>query len=503
MKLSEEKYRLVVESTYDAIVISQDGALKYANPSAVNLSGYSQQALVQLPFIDLIHPDDRKSVMEHHQKRISGQEAPEQLTFRIIDREGSIKWVENHGILIEWEGRPAVLGVLRDITRPRKLEEQLIQSQRLQAVGTLADGIVQDFNNMLHAISGLTQLLLLDKQPDDPESRRLKEIEHTAEKAGDLVRQILTFSRWIESDLTPVQLNDEIDHCIGILERTLPEQICIELELAEDLEHVHADQAQIEQVLMNLATNAVDAMPDGGKLRFKTRNVTLDREFCDAHLGARAGEHVRLTITDTGSGMDRETLYRIFEPFFTTRQAGEGNGLGLAMVYGIIKNHCGYIHCESEPGRGTEFNTYLPVVPCATDTPSVTADDKDKLPYGNETILLVDDDQTVRDIGREMLELFGYTVITADCGEIAITTLTGHIGHIDLVILDVNMPGMGGLGCLKHILEQNPAMRVIMSSGYSPDGAVQKSLRAGACGFIGRPYRLSEMLRKVREVLDI
>lgn len=503
MNLSEEKYRLVVESTYDAIVIVQDGVLKYANPSAVNLSGYSLKTLERMPFVELIHPDDRALVVEHHQKRLRGESAPSHYTFRIIDREGATRWVENRGILFEWEGQPASLSVLRDITRTRLLEEQLIQAQRLQAVGTLADGIAHDFDNMLHAISGLTQLLLLDKQPDDPETRRLREIEHSARKAGDLVRQILTFSRRIESNLIPTRLNDEIDHAVGILERTLPEKICMELELAENLESINADQEQIEQVLMNLAINAGHAMPDGGKLTFKTKSVLLDQDFCEANLGARPGAYVCVSISDTGCGMDRDTLNQIFEPFFTTRQPDEGIGMGLAMVYGIIKNHGGYIKCDSEPGQGTVFEIFIPIIQNKADDPSVTADNKAALPCGNESILLVDDDPTVRAIGREMLEMFGYTVITADCGEIAITTLNGHIGHIDLVILDVNMPGMGGVNCLKHMLEENPAMRVIMASGFSPDGSVRKSLREGACGFIGKPYRIPEMLRKVREVLDI
>lgn len=493
----------MVESTYDAIVILQDGGIKYANPSAIAITGYSRQKLSRLPFTELIHPDDRELVYDRHRKRLSGETVPNHYSFRIIDKNGIIKWVENYGVLIEWDGRPAVLNVLRDITQTRKLEEQLIQVQRLQMAGTLAGGIAHDFNNMLHAISGHTQLLLLDRHPDDPETERLKDIEQAAGEAGDLVRQILTFSRRIKSNLNPIQLNSTINHAGRILEQTLPKKIFIAMQLAENLERINADQAQIEQVLMNLAVNASQAMPDGGSLRFETKNVILNRGFCDAHLGARPGEYVRLGITDTGVGMDRETLNRIFEPFFTTWQAGDGSGLGLAMVYGIIKNHQGYITCESEPGQGTSFEIYFPVLQNKPADHAVTLDDKSELPHGNESILLVDDDQTVRDIGREMLELFGYTVVTADCGENAITTLTGHVGHIDLVILDVNMPGMGGIGCLKHILEKHPAMRVIVASGYSPDGAVRKSLRAGACGFISKPYRFSEMLPKVREVLDI
>jgi CheY-like chemotaxis protein len=249
--------------------------------------------------------------------------------------------------------------------------------------------------------------------------------------------------------------------------------------------------------------NAAGAMPDSGRLTFRTCGVDLDQAFCDAHLGARPGTYVKLSIADTGSGMSRETLNRMFEPFFTTRPSDQGGGLGLAMVYGIVKNHRGYITCESAPGQGTVFDLYFPVTPMQRSQQPVTETDKPKLPHGSETILLVDDDNNALEIGREMLERFGYSVITADSGEIAMTTLAGHVGNIELVILDVDMPGMGGIVCLKNMLNRDPAMRVVMASGYSPDGAVRKSIQSGACGFIAKPFQVSEMMHKVREALDI
>jgi CheY-like chemotaxis protein len=279
--------------------------------------------------------------------------------------------------------------------------------------------------------------------------------------------------------------------------------IAIELHLEDHLNVIRADPAQLEQVIMNLGVNARDAMPDSGKLVFETENLTLDQEYCKAHLGARPGRYVLLSISDTGQGMDRETLEHIFEPFFTTKGVGSGTGLGLAMVYGIIKGHGGYIMCYSEPGEGTTFKIYLPVMegdPARNETePNRNA----AVPEGgSETILLVDDEEILRDIGKDILEKFGYTVLLAADGESALELYRENPEDISLVILDIVMPGMGGKECLEEILKVNPQAKVVMASGYSINGRVKEVLDGGARAFIKKPYELKRMLGEVRKVLD-
>jgi PAS domain S-box-containing protein len=499
---SDDTYRIILESIPDAIIVVQEGVVTYANPGAVRLTGYNQETLLQMPFQELVHTGNKKLHAGSRQQDIRLESASGQPTFRLIDPTGNLRWVENRRVSITWENKPADLNILRDITLTRNLAQQLIQAQKMHAVGILAAGIGRDFNNLLNVISGHTQLMMLDRHPDDPEIKRLKEIELAAAKAGDLIRQIMTFSPKSESQLSPVQLNDAVQRFTGRLKPDLP-HIEIECRLETGLESIRADQSQIEQMLMHLALNAGTAMPDGGRLRFSTAQRTLDPDFCETHLGARPGTYIQLTISDNGTGMNQETLQRMFEPFYTTGKPKQASGLGLAVVYGIVKNHCGYITCESTPGKGSVFEVYFPLSVCPAEEAPITEKEKPNLPHGSETVLLVDDDNHALEIGREILERFGYSVITADCGEMAMTALAGYVGSIDLVILDVSMPGMGGLGCLKELLSKEPAMRIIMAGGYSPDGAVRKSLESGACGYVAKPFQVYEMINKVREALDI
>jgi two-component system cell cycle sensor histidine kinase/response regulator CckA len=273
--------------------------------------------------------------------------------------------VDINVVIIEWTGQPASLNFLRDTTARRQLETALMHAQKMGAVGTLAGGWAHDFNNLLQGIQGYTELLLLDKPAGDNDYTELQEISKAAGRGAELTRQLLTFSRKVESRLRPVNLNREVLNVTQLLRRTIPKMIRIELRLAPELRQVNADANQIEQVLMNLAVNANDAMPGGGRFAIETANVTLDEKYCMMHEGARPGEHVLLSVTDTGCGMDKETLEHIFEPFYTTKGVGKGTGLGLAMVYGIVKNHWGYITCSSKLGTGTPFKIYLPATAVA------------------------------------------------------------------------------------------------------------------------------------------
>ena len=390
-----------------------------------------------------------------------------------------------------------------DVTETRALEAQLLQAQKMESIGTLAGGIAHDFNNIMQAISGYTQLLLWDRGPEDPDIDNLRAIEKAADRASKLTRQLLTFGRKVPSALKPVNLNAEIEGVSKILERTIPKMIRIERHLATDLDMVNADRSQIEQILMNLSINASNAMPDGGRLVFETCNVHLDREYGLSHLEACEGPHVLLSISDTGYGMDAETRRRIFEPFFTTRDIGQGSGLGLAMVYGIIKNHNGHILCYSEPGQGACFKIYIPAIRRPQQLrPADEAIADPALPSGTETILVVDDEAVILDLAETILSRFGYRVFRAENGEQALTILAERAGQVDLVILDLNMPGMGGHNCLEALAARYPDLPVLIASGYSPNGSVRDTLSSGAAGFIGKPYQLKEMLKVVRDIID-
>lgn len=276
--------------------------------------------------------------------------------------------------------------------------------------------------------------------------------------------------------------------------------IDIELILEDDLKNINADPIQMEQILMNLGVNSRDAMPDGGRLIFETKNVVLDEEYFKTDPAAMPGEYVMLSIADTGWGMDEETMERIYEPFFTTKEVGKGTGLGLAMVYGIVESHGGYITSYSKPDEGTNFRIYFPV-PKADIEMRASEKKEEEMQGGSETILLVDDEETVLDIAKSMLEHFGYTAITAESGEDAIEIFKKSNPYPDLVILDVGMPGMGGYKCLKELLKIYPEIKVIIASGYPENGKVEKTVESGAAGFIAKPYRLTDMLKKVREIL--
>ncbi len=392
---------------------------------------------------------------------------------------------------------------LKDITESKRIEAQLQQAQKMEAIGTLAGGIAHDFNNILQAISGYMELLIARKSKDDPDRRYLDPISKAVVRASELVQRLLVFSRRVESKLRPVDLNAEVVQVQKLLASMLPKMIDMELDLADDLKTVFADSVQIEQILMNLGVNAHDAMPEGGKLVFKTRAVTLDAQFCNTHLGARQGDYIRLTVQDTGCGIDKETMEHIFEPFYTTKEVGKGTGLGLAMVYGIVKNHGGYIDCTSVPGKGAAFDIYFPVSDKADKSWLEPLEGEKAVLGRGEIILLVDDEKSLLDLGRDMLEESGYVSLVAESGEDAIDIYKREKARIDLVILDLAMPGMGGYRCFEELRALDPGLKVVVTSGYaSGNGDPEKTLESSGTAFVHKPYRLADMLKTVRGLLD-
>ena len=501
LRASEEKYRQVVENAHDAIFIAQDGFIKFPNPRLAIISGYSQEELTRKPFLEFVHPDDRELVAQTHQKRMQGEKVPSTYSFRAVNKSGNTLWVELSSVFLSWEGKPASLNFLRDITVEKTLESQLFHAQKMEAVGTLAGGIAHDFNNLLQAVQGYAELLLMPKGEGEPGYRELQEISRAAKRGGELTRQLLTFSRKVESKLQPADLNRIVEDVRLLLERTIPKMIRIELHLTGNLHHVNADASQVEQILMNLAVNARDAMPDGGTLRIETKNVFLGEDDRRSQPELTPGEYVLLAVADTGQGMDKSTLENIFDPFFTTKEVGKGTGLGLAMVYGIVKSHHGHITCVSKPGEGTAFEIYLPAVEYAERATTIVTG-TEVLPGGHETVLLVDDDDPLRDLGVQILEAYGYTVLSAPDGESALQVYQECRDRIDLVVLDLMMPGMGGALCLQKLLEINPTAKVIIASGYSANGETEKATESGAKAFIQKPYDVQQMLQVVREVID-
>jgi len=507
LQKSEKKYRLLVENVNEAILVAQDKMLRFFNAKASEIIDLQESNSTLQHMLEMIHPDDRGKMLEHQAQTLRGDMPPPALPLRIVSRDGDTRWLEVKAVSIEWESSPATLNLISDITQRKKAEEEQRQfeslrrhSQKMEAVGTLAGGIAHEFNNLLQVVKGYAQLLLLDRDHKEPDHKRLQEVVRAASRGGELTQQLLTFSRSVESERRPVDLNREVKQVKKLLDRTFPKTINIELRLSDDLKMLNADPNQIQQSILNMAVNAKDAMPEGGKLVIETKLVRLDGEFCNNHPEAEPGDYAILKIMDTGHGMDKETLERVFEPFYTTKGLANHSGLGLAMIEGIVKSHNGFILSDSKPRMGTIFQIYLPATESMQET---TEKALVEIPKGGaETILLVDDEDSIRELGKEMLSKSGYSVFLAADGESALKVYQNSRERIDLIILDLIMPGMGGEKCLEELLEVNPQARVIVASGHLPDQQTTKVIEAKTSDFIRKPYNVKEMLKTVREVLD-
>lgn len=423
-----------------------------------------------------------------------------QVEEQVFDQ-GGVKWFETFKtpILDEQGHVVGTTGFARDITEQKGLQRQLLQAQKMEAIGTLAGGIAHDFNNLLQVTLGYSDLLLSEKSKADPDYAELQKIHQAALSGAELVKNLLMFSRKSDPEPVAMDLNKKIQHVEKLLHRTIPKMIDIRLDLASGLARINADSAQIEQTLMNLAVNAKDAIGEQGSLTIRTDNVTLDEEYCRFNIEAKPGEYVLLSVSDTGHGMDTETLRHVFEPFYTSKELGRGTGLGLAMVYGIVKQHGGHIECSSEVGEGATFKLYFPALPSIGEP---AFERPDILPAsGSETVLLVDDEDLVRELGQRILMRSGYTVLMATNGEEALEIYGREKEHITLVILDLIMPAMGGKDCLKKLLEIDPEAKVLVASGYSPDASTEECLDRGAKGFVAKPFRVKELLQQVRTAL--
>ncbi|MCX5813274.1 MAG: response regulator [Proteobacteria bacterium] len=386
--------------------------------------------------------------------------------------------------------------IAEDITERKRLESQFIQSQKMEAVGTLAGGIAHDFNNLLMGIQGYASLVLYSMEPNHPHYDKLKSIEDLVRNGADLTRQLLGFARGGKYEVKQVDLNEVIHKTSTMFGRT-KKDITVHYKKARDIYIVEVDHGQIEQVMFNLYVNAWQSMPAGGDLYIETKNITLDEGYVKPYT-VKPGEYVKVSVTDTGPGMDERTRERIFEPFFTTKEMGRGSGLGLASIYGIIKNHLGFINVYSEKGHGTTFNVYLPALVKEVERNKKSV----RAIKGSENILIVDDEAAVISVCRELLETLGYKVITASSGEDAVEIYRSKKEEIDIVILDMIMPDIGGGEAFALMKIINPYVKVILSSGYSLNGQAAGIMKQGCKSFIQKPFSIDELSKKVREVLD-
>jgi len=498
---AEQRYRTFFEQSPDAVVIiDPETTLPIEfNDNVLHLLGYSRKEFSKLKIRNYEAVESPEEIKQHIEESFA--RGREQFETKMRTKDGRIIDVLESIQVIELFGKRVCHNIFRDITEQKNLEAQLLQSQKMEAIGTLAGGVAHDFNNLLQAVQGYAELLQSGRNEDDPDYRDLQQIYSAACRASQLTRQLLTFGRKVKSNKQPVDLNHEVRTARDLMDRTIPKMIEIELQLEEDLKRINADPVQIEQILLNLAVNAMDSMPEGGKLTIATHNTHLDEEYCKSHVGSRPGEYVLLTVSDTGHGMSQEILDHIFEPFFTTKKGGRGTGLGLATVYGIVKSHEGYIACTSGSGKGTAFKIFLPVILQVAELQAPQTAEIN-LQGGTETVLVVDDEDTIRDLGERILTKQGYRVHSAPDGESALAVYRQDGEQIDLVILDMIMPGMGGRKCLETLFKMNPRARVVIASGYSADDPVKEIMEVGAKAFIRKPYQINQLLKVVREVLD-
>jgi two-component system cell cycle sensor histidine kinase/response regulator CckA len=511
LRESENLYRSLFASVTEAIFVHdpKDGRILDTNPRASEWYGYSAEELRGLSVADLSAPAAGFSQDEAMRRlTATAQGRPQVFEWQARARDGRLFWVEVslHAAVIG--GEPRVLASLRDIderkraaAEKQRLEEQLRQAQKLESIGRLAGGVAHDFNNLLTCVLGNVDLAMTITSPSHPIVENLEEIRHAARRSAELTSQLLAFSR--KQPIAPISL--DLKNVLGsidrMLRRLLGETVDLRTEVPEDVGRIRADPGQIEQVLVNLAVNARDAMPEGGKLRITTENANLDDAFCAAHACARIGAFVRISVSDTGTGMTTDVQQHIFEPFFTTKPQGKGTGLGLAMVFGAMEQNRGFIILESESGRGTTFNLYFPrdlgEAEDRTNEPRFGT-----LPRGHERVLLVEDDALVRGLGERVLSQLGYQVVACESGAKAVALGQSGSRDFDVLVTDIILPDMDGRLLARQLWNARPALRVLYCSGYAEDAITKHGVADDGLDFLAKPFTAEALARKVRAVLD-
>ena len=509
LRASEERYRDLFENAQDFIVtVDLQGRFTSANNAVLQVSGFSREEFLNKKILDVVAPNSAKVAWSAFTEVLAGSNRGES-QLELVSKDGRTIWVEVNSRRLTHDG--AVVGIQsigRDISWRKRMEQELLHSQKMEAVGRLAGGVAHDFNNLLGVIIGYSDLTLQELGDDDPLRKRIGEIRNAGRRAAEVTRQLLAFSR--KQVLTPkaVDLSSLVSETTRMLLRLLGEDIELITKLSPIAARVKTDPAQMQQVIMNLALNARDAMPRGGKLILETATVALDQatgstmveELTERGISVLPGQYVMVAVSDTGTGMDAQTKARIFEPFFTTKQPGEGTGLGLSTVYGFVKQSGGYIWVYSELGRGTTIKIYMPRIEASAQP--IEHGDAPTLPRGSATILLVEDEESLRELNLELMQGLGYTVLLAAYGAQALQIAEEHSGRIDLLLTDVVMPGMSGRELAERLAFTRPEMKVLYMSGYTDNVIVHHGILESGIAFLQKPFTRDELARKLREVLE-
>ena len=495
LSISEKWHRSIFDNATDGImVLDKNGAIMNANQKACEIHGFEKDALMGVN-TGLLESSDNKGKHDERMSRILNGET---LIFETehYRKDGSKILLEVSAKALNIGGETYIQSFYRDITEKKRIEEQLMHSQKMESIGSLAGGIAHNFNNILTAILGYSELLLEFSTLDGTSKQRVQNIESSARKAGVMVSKLLSFARREAHEVLPLNLNDVVSDSVKLFEGVLNKRIGLKVDLNGNISPIEGDPNQLEQVIMNLMVNAKDAMPDGGLITIKTATAELGRSDLDIPADVEPGKYVILSVSDTGSGIPKEIMGRIFDPFFTTKEKGKGTGLGLATVYGIVKDHKGYISVHSEVGKGTSFDIYLP---SSSKTAYRISPPQSIAVEGNENILVIDDDRDVLNFIRDILESHGYTVITVDNPLTAVDAFTNLAAKIQLVITDVVMPLMQGGDLIKNLRTIKADTKIVVVSGYSNE-TIQKERLADA--FIKKPFEGIELLSTVRKLLD-
>jgi PAS domain S-box-containing protein len=500
-EVAEAKYRTLMQYANDAIfIVDPSGPVLEVNAQAEAMLGQRSIEIVGRRYIDLVTPASHDDAVDHFRRILNG-EAVHALDIHLRRSDGRQVCADVSASVVPLRGQPLVLAIARDVTERNRLERQFQQAQKMEAIGQLAGGVAHDFNNLLTVILGYGEVLLETLPADDPRRQDVEEIRKAGQSAASLTRQLLAFSRKQILEPVVLDLNAVLANMDRMMGRLIGEDIELIIRLEPELGRAKADAGQLEQILVNLAVNARDAMPEGGTLTIETGNVELDEPYVRTHPGAASGRHIVLAVSDTGHGMDERTQSHLFEPFFTTKEKGKGTGLGLATVYGIVKQSGGSISVNSELEHGTSFKIYFPRVE-GVAVPLGAARASRQLPAGTETILLAEDAGGLRKLARRILERYGYTVLEASNGDEALQVCERHHGAIHLLLTDVVMPGISGRALADRMASLYPAMKVLYTSGYTDDAIVQRGVLCAGTAFLQKPYASDALARKVRDVLD-
>jgi two-component system, cell cycle sensor histidine kinase and response regulator CckA len=507
---SEKRFRDLAELLPQGIFeCDASGTLTYVNPTFKTMRGYSlDDNLIGLDTVELVIPEERPRVSADIQKIVDGQNIELGEYAGLKKDGGAITVMVNATPIFEDGEATGIRGVVSDITplkrtesERNRLQEQLFHSQKLASLGTLVGGIAHDFNNMLQCVIGYSELVMDDRQLGTESKLFLRNVQNTAAEGAELVEKLLAFGQQYHVATTTFDLNDQLRQLSTMISRSLPNIVQVDLNLVDGRAMIRGDKGQVDQVVMNLAINASEAMPNGGNLTISTLIVSLDDDYCKSHIEAKPGDFVMLSVKDTGKGIDREMLSRIFDPFFSTKERGatRGTGLGLSVVRGIIQQRGGHITCESQPGKGTEFKAYFPLIEAPASEKSRGA--ITNRPLTGKTVLVVEDNETIAELEQKVLEKEGFKIIIASNGLEAVEIYQDKKGEISLVLLDLIMPQMTGKDCLMELVKLDPSVNVLIVSGYTPNDSFHDEIRPFVRGFVHKPYKNANLIETVKVAL--